>query len=842
MDYTHIVYIYRLLKNPLREVLFMMRKYVLFFILTILIGLIYVSNNYSTSFADTNSAIASAPEGIDISKYFYPVTQPKAYGKNNPFTHNSATIINGHVLNLASNKSTYGALWGRDDIKNYIDLRYPQTISAWLYFGSSENSDTYNGQGMALVLQNDSRKEAALGAGGQGLGVDGYDRSIKTSSKLGLGFFTSTAFDSPSDVANTAVQNSLALEFDTQRNDATDSNFSGITMFKKYNSNYYLDTNWDYSLNSFDTQDARVTAPSGFPSNTVLGAKTGGFGHISFTFPSNPNSYFLTNIASSSINSDKFSPFTSSYSPFHTENETAYLVDGTDSQNRTTPWHHVTFQWTPPKTGSTIGKATYYFNDKDRDGTLNPTGTGNEYNKSISKSVEVNTDIFHLADGQHTVMWGFTGSNSDNNDVFGKLVDFESIPYLVTAHATSSLFDQSLNKTITKDSTDKTVLGGDKVAFTYQLNYDTGNADWNNIKARFNLPEHFKLTPDAQDNIGTITYANGIIEGIPASSLATDKTYISYTLRSPLNTNDSTAKITLNGTVNNTTGKDLDITKQPAKFVGDTNISSTETPSFIIKYNPTWSMSLKPLTDKNLLFKQENATLDINPELTYSDKHDFYDSDKIKYTFKVGNHTFTKELPSNSNSDTSENTIDLRELIDNDASKVDFWSLFPSQTDVPVTVFVTDKDNISTSPQTFTVHVLQNKILQIRTSKNIEFSDTNIFDTNKILHRKTNFILEITSFREPWSLSVSTTPLKNGEEFFNGSPVFIDQQNSIHPLTDAPTFVTDDQTSHDPIKVDDISQKWNNNSGILLKQSGNSKMGKYTGTLTWTASDIVKNS
>lgn len=841
MDYTHTVYIYRLLKNPLKEVLFMMRKYVLFFILTILTGFIYISNNYSISLADTDSAIASAPEGIDISKYFYPVTQPKTYGKNNPFTHNDATIINNHVLSLANKESTYGALWGRDDIKNYIDLRYPQTISAWLYFGSSENSDTYNGQGMALVLQNDPRKEAALGAGGQGLGVDGYDRSIKTSSKFGLGFITSTSFDSPSDVASTAVQNSLALEFDTQRNDATDSNFSNITMFKKYNSNFYIDTNWDYSLNSFDTQDARVAAPTGFPSNTVLGAKTGGFGHISFTFPSNPNSYFLTNIAGSSINSDKFSPFTSSYSLFHTENKTAYLVDGTDSQNRTTPWHHVTFQWTPPKAGSTIGKATYYFNDKDRDGTLNPIGTGNEYNKSISKSVEINTDIFHLADGQHTVMWGFTGSNSDNNDVYGKLVDFESIPYLVTAHATSSIFDQNLNKTITDDSTDKTVLGGDKISLNYQLNYDTGNADWNDIKAHFNLPKHFKLTPDAQNNIGTIYYANGMIEGIPASSLATDKTYVSYTLRSPLNSNNSTAKITFNGTVNNTTGKDLEVTKQPAKFVGDTNISSAETPNFTIKYNPTWSMSMKPLTDKNLLYKQENATLDINPQLTYSDKHDFYDSDNIKYTFEVGNHTFSKTLLTDSNSDISSNTIDLRELIDNDPSKIDFWSLFPSQTDVSVSVFATDKDGIKTPTQTFTVHVLQNKILQIRTSKNIEFSDTTIFNKNKILHRKTNFILEITSFREPWSLSVSATQLEDGETPFNGSLIFIDQQNSVHPLTDAPTFVTDDRTLHDPIKVDDISQKWDNNSGILLKQNGNSKAGKYHATVTWTASDIAEN-
>lgn len=852
--YSYRIYI-AFLRILLKEVLFVMRKYVLFFILTILIGLIYVSNDYSTSSADTNSAIASAPEGIDIDKYFYPVTQPSPYGEHNPFKTNSASIKNNYILDLADGYSTYGASWGRDDIKNYIDLRYPQTISAWLYFGSDQGSDVFNGQGMALVLQNDSRKQAALGAGGQALGVDGYDRSTKTQANgSGLIDYYTTKFDDPTTIAKSAIQNSLAIEFDTQKNDVTNSQGDAPTAFQTYSTGsiwrypFIVYQHADYSLNAFDTVDTSIAAPSDFPDNTLLGAYSGQFGHISFTFPSNPNSYHLTNLVTGTSNSDTYSPFTKTYSLFHTENTTASLIDGTDSHNQNVDWHHMTFTWTPPKAGSTIGKATYYFNDKDKDGTLNPVNTGGQFNKSISHSVDVNTDIFHLASGQHTVLWGFTGANSDKPSpketriVASKLVDFESIPSLVEAHATSSIFDQNLNKTITEDSTDKTVLGGDKVALNYQLNYDKGNADWNNIKAHFNLPEHFKLTPDAQDNIGTITYANGMIEGIPASSLATDKTYISYTLRSPLNTNDSTAKITLNGTVNNTTGKDLDIIKQPAKFVGDTNISSTETPSFIIKYNPTWSMSLKPLTDKNLLFKQENATLDINPELTYSDKHDFYDSDKIKYTFKVGSHIFTKELPSNSNSDTSENTIDLRELIDNDASKVDFWSLFPSQTDVPVTVFVTDKDNISTSPQTFTVHVLQNKILQIRTSKNIEFSDTNIFDTNKILHRKTNFILEITSFREPWSLSVSTTPLKNGEEFFNGSPVFIDQQNSIHPLTDAPTFVTDDQTSHDPIKVDDISQKWNNNSGILLKQSGNSKMGKYTGTLTWTASDIVKNS
>lgn len=142
--YSYRIYI-AFLRILLKEVLFVMRKYVLFFILTILIGLIYVSNDYSTSSADTNSAIASAPEGIDIDKYFYPVTQPSPYGEHNPFKTNSASIKNNYILDLADGYSTYGALWGRDDIKNYIDLRYPQTISAWLYFGSDQGSDVFNG-------------------------------------------------------------------------------------------------------------------------------------------------------------------------------------------------------------------------------------------------------------------------------------------------------------------------------------------------------------------------------------------------------------------------------------------------------------------------------------------------------------------------------------------------------------------------------------------------------------------------------------------------------------------------------------------------------------------------
>lgn len=66
-------------------------------------------------------------------------------------------------------------MWSTDQT---FDINKPQTISAWLYFGSGTgDTSDINSEGIAFVLQNDSNGVAALGAGLEGMGIYGYDAS-----------------------------------------------------------------------------------------------------------------------------------------------------------------------------------------------------------------------------------------------------------------------------------------------------------------------------------------------------------------------------------------------------------------------------------------------------------------------------------------------------------------------------------------------------------------------------------------------------------------------------------------------------------------------------------------
>ena len=137
-------------------------------------------------FADTDSdAINNAPVGLDISKYFDVGNFEKTSTEDDNYSYqtNSATIYNnssdssdkhnGRVLDMAKSgdEKSVGAAWSKigSGSDNYIDINKKQTVSVWLYFGSGEDTDPLsNGEGMSLVLQNDSRGTSAMGAGFDG--------------------------------------------------------------------------------------------------------------------------------------------------------------------------------------------------------------------------------------------------------------------------------------------------------------------------------------------------------------------------------------------------------------------------------------------------------------------------------------------------------------------------------------------------------------------------------------------------------------------------------------------------------------------------------------------------
>ena len=297
---------------------------------------IFMSFNFKTvvaADADLSSkdqeTVNAAPTGLLMSNYFT-IKGPTNNSSDSSFRFksNSAFISdNNKVLVLAHGTSTnsadnsgsiknatgsYGSAWSNINTA-YFDASKPQTISAWLSFGYGGGSETINGQGLALVLQNNSDGSTQMGAGQQGLGVYGFDKTSQSS------LIGSDA------VAKTAIQNSIALEFDTQHQEIrTDSPYPPI---KYYSSGIFIPTDY-YSMNGFDSKNTSISAPNGFPDNTSLGAG-GPFGHIALTYPANPNTYYATN-TQYGLTLDPSStsyPFKQAYSMFHIHRREADLAD-----------------------------------------------------------------------------------------------------------------------------------------------------------------------------------------------------------------------------------------------------------------------------------------------------------------------------------------------------------------------------------------------------------------------------------------------------------------------------------------------------------------------------------
>jgi len=377
---------------------------------------------------DESAVYNSAPKGLPVQDYFSinnPL-RPAVADEYYPFMNNSASIdsTNPNILVLARgssrngnggvNDGVYGAAWSKMDKDNYIDITKKQTVSVWLYFGNGQDTDmTTNGEGMTLTLQNDPRKNnanqsQALGAGYQSLGALGYDRSIvEYSSLLGWGGNDKVQLPSSDYLANTAVKNSVALDFDTDRNDTMSGKglnikADGPLKIQKIKNNTLISTNTitEYSLGGFDTLDTRnigsAAISKDFPGyDEILKQKPGsklplrqgnsggiGYGVISSTYPGNPLTYQLGELLQTTKDYKKFQ--TGLYGAMTTVQvygTPATLVDGSDANNNSIYWHHLTFTWNPardangtptknglPVAGGSYPSIDYKFNDKMPDG------------------------------------------------------------------------------------------------------------------------------------------------------------------------------------------------------------------------------------------------------------------------------------------------------------------------------------------------------------------------------------------------------------------------------------------------------------------------------------------
>lgn len=802
------------------------------------------------------TTVQTVPRGLLLNNYFT-IKNPTNNANDNSFRFksNSAFITNnnrvlvlahGDETNTADNTSglltgvkdatgSYGAAWSNMSTA-YFKPTEDQTISAWLSFGSGDGLEKANGQGMALVFQNNPDGATEMGAGQQGLGVYGYDKSTANVGSFSLA--------STTDVAKTAIQNSIALEFDTQLQDSLKKIYGPIIYTKDLGPYYASVNNYDAK----DTTNISLKPATGFPTDTSLGPG-GAYGHIAFTYPANPLSYVATRTPYFQDNTNAmFSPFKQGYSLFHIGSKTAELTDDYDANGKPIIWHHLTVNWHPSADNKTVD-ITYLYNDKLADGSINTKDL-------VKKTETLNMSELGTITKDSEIYWGFTGSNNnikpgkDEKPVASKLVAVESIPNLVNANVKTTITDKTLNKimyddpdNITTDGTDRQVADGDNLLINYKLNYVNGREDWKDIVAKISLPTNIDY--DTSNNvIGTLTYSNGDTESIPATAITTDATTgvktINYSLLQNLGDHDAKSKVTdisINGVANNKTKKNITVTKQPATFTGYNDIQTTSTPSFTIRYKKDWTMNLKSTSDDpiNLLYQQEDSTLNLGTTLSYNGKDSpaFAKDDPITYTIKLGDDTFTYSSTVAADRESYADTIPLRKIIED--AKLDFWDIFTLHSTRQIIVTAADKDGIIGGPVTYNVKTEPNHVLKLTVSNKLDFQNVNFLSSAKYLRRKGDFTLSVTSYHNPWTLAVSTSELKNNENQFNGILVnHTSELNSV--LTNNYVEIAQDDTSYDTETVVSIPelQKWTADSGILIKPSGLSKAGTYNGTMTWT--------
>ncbi|MFC6176744.1 hypothetical protein ACFQAV_07815 [Companilactobacillus huachuanensis] len=809
----------------------------------------------STADQDT---ISKAPTGLLMSNYFT-INNPtnNAADTSFRFKSNSAFISNNNkVLVLAHGTSTnsadntaagpgwpvpvypaikdktgsYGAAWSNMNTA-YFSAGKPQTLSAWMSFGSGNSDETVNGQGMALVLQNNTDGSTEMGAGQEGLGVYGYDKSTNK------GITGSLA--TPDAVAKTAIQNSIALEFDTQKQDSGSAVYPPIM--------YSIDALYSYySTNNFDTKRASVVAPSEFPDNTELGSG-GRYGHIALTYPAYSGTYYPLSVGNTSF----YSPFTQGYTMFHIHRQQdADLADGTDSNGNDVAWHHLTFRWMPSADLKTA-TISYSYNDREIDGSIN--NRTNRIDDTITVDMNQLSSTSSSITPDSKIYWGFTGANNNTDSrVASKLVSVESIPDLVNASVDTTITDKTKNKVMyddpdggAGDTTDRKVASGDKMELDYKLTYEDGREDWKSIASKITLPKNINYDT-TDDTIGTIKYENGDSESIPLSALTTasDGTQtINYTFLKNLGDIAASSKIAdiiINGVAVNETTADITVKAQPAIFTGSNNIESTSTPKFTVLYKKDWTMNLtNPMSDPiTLIYQQDNATLNLNANLNYTGKTspEFAANDPIQYQISVGGHDLTYNTTVSADSDTLSDVIPLRTVIEN--AGLDFWSLFPSNETQKVTVSAIDNDGVTSNTATYNIQVEPNHLLEMTPDKALQFKSINYLSLNDYIPRANDFDVSVTSYQNPWQLEVSASELTNGDSKFNGNLVNKTAQGAT-VLTNNNVLIASDNISHDTETTTSISKlnNWTTNSGLLLKNYGLSSSKKYSGTLTWTIMD-----
>lgn len=549
------------------------RRLLLIFIGIISLFIFYLLSNIQTVKADDyTNALNNTPKGLNWDNKAFVIAdfqkaaetrlkRPVILPSNNMFNSsmiNNAQIVqstngnNTSVIKMTNGTYQTGAVWSSRNSGNYFDIQHPQKASMWLYFGP--NTDPQKdplklvGDGMAFVIQNDKNTENSIALSADGIPVNGQSLGV-----WGADWDHSDS-SSTTKTAETAIQNSWALEFDTF-----------VNREKPGSGGMGEGVSFDLNVNNDSGNLNR---------------------HIAGNYPALASTYHKE----------------PSYPGYMTMNHgnnykvRTHLVDG--------QWHHVTITWQPKSDiDHSTGTMTYAYNDKDPKTGLPIT------NDVVQTSFNIDTKKFGLTGDNTKLYWGFTGSTgrySENN-----LLVFESIPSFVDAEATPAIYDDSQGGSEITTS-NNTVDPNSDIRYTYTLNYKGWTKNWDKINAQVGVPDHVKFTS------GTITYpqaSNNKPHQIDSSVFNNSTaTKLNFTLPDKLTPESRTAIIELHGRTEKNAAETLTVPSAHASFEGDNLITDANTIPFKIRSRKLNLDSNSPAIIK----VKEDEDVNIPAQLTYT--------------------------------------------------------------------------------------------------------------------------------------------------------------------------------------------------------------------------------
>lgn len=506
---------------------------------------------------EAQAGLSIAPPNLGLDPKLFTVGDFSGFNGN---AKNMAGLVNeldgpgtsyspNRAIRLTQDASQQGAVWSNTAGGNYVDIRRKQTLSLWMYFGPKQHINTNDefGDGMAFVLQNSTagvkafaNKSGNIG-GGETLGVWGIDND-------------GSIYD-PQKIADTAIQDSWAMEFDTYNNKKTDPG---------------------------DAQSYDIG---------ISGQ------HIAYGYPAQSATYVAhQNLLSGGYNSHYY--FTMNHSGV---NPVSNLHDGA--------WHHLTLTWNP--LNFTI---TYKFNDKDPN-----TGAELSHPLvATTDPVKATAFGGHqsLADGK--LRWGFTattGSAYEANLIAFESIP-SSVESTVTSDIVDTTQNKTIDSDATDRDVNSNDNLNINYHLKYDSGKDVWNNIESKLILPSNVTY---TDGTANQVIGKVTYDDGSAdEPIYASELTTNsagQTVVSHQLAKNLSSSAPTkADITIYGKANNVSQKTA-VAAASSNFRSPVLIQDVMSQAFNIQKAKPISLNL----DQQALELKSGQNANITGTVAYSD-------------------------------------------------------------------------------------------------------------------------------------------------------------------------------------------------------------------------------